>query len=356
MNKLVGRMFSLVKKLLGRASSSSAPVKSPEEKCSQDQSVESTSNESTLKKADIKDKEQPVSAPLVKKKYSVYGNCQADPLGNILRTNDEFAAQWEFVQFPKPAFALRADDWPNIEKLMGEIDLFITQNVGESHGIFSSENLAKQMKPNSDIIRIPNAYFSGYMPEVVYFRAGEPHVTKFCDYHDENFLAYFMEDPVHAVDKAIAAAQDASTYSAEFVLQNAQTSIDELKRREEECDVSVSDYIEANWKDDILFYSMNHPKRKVLSHLASQILDNLNQRTVALKGNYEHLDNTRLPVYKSVKDVLNGHIEWQLSVGRQEIELEHYYQGHAKVLRAVEPEFLRNAYKQFLNVRNRTSA
>ncbi len=291
------------------------------------------------------------NAPEKKKKYSVYGNCQADPLGNILQTNSEFSDNWEFVQFPKPSFALRADDWVEIENLMSTLDLFITQNVGESHGIFASENLVKHMKPETRVIRIPNAYFSGYMPEVVYFRAGEPHVTKFCDYHDENFLALFMADPVNAVEKAVVKVEDPVTYSSERVLENARASIDELARREEECDITVSDYIAEHWKEDILFYSMNHPKRTVLSHMASNIMVALGQESSDVKGKYEHLNNNRPPVYESVKNVLNKDIDWQVVVNQQEISLESYYQGHAKVLRSLEPEFLRKAYKKFLTTR-----
>jgi hypothetical protein len=295
--------------------------------------------------------QQTDNKPSVKKKFSVYGNCQADPLGSILRTNSEFNEQWEFVQFPKPSFALRPNDWEQIEKLMSELDLFITQNVGDSHGIFASDNLIKQMKPDADVLRIPNAYFSGYMPEVVYFRAGEPHVTKFCDYHDENFLALFMKDPVHAVESAVRAAQSEDTYSIEFVKNNAEKSIEELQRREEACDVTVSDYIAENWQNDILFYSMNHPKRKVLAHIASQILVKLEQKTTTLSGDYEHLSNTRLPVYQSVRKLLTKDVEWNLSVANQQIELEDYYKGHARVLRSIEPEFLRKAYRKFKQTR-----
>jgi hypothetical protein len=288
--------------------------------------------------------------PVVKKKYSVYGNCQANPLGNILQTNTEFAENWEFVPFPKPSFELRQGDWNDIENLLGELDLLITQNVGDSHGIFASSNLANHLKAGGTVVRIPNAYFSGYMPEVVYFRSGEPHVTKFCDYHDANFLSFFMQDPVNAVQKAVDAATDKSQYTEEFVLKNAQASINELKRREEDCDVIVSDYIEKNWRNDILFYSMNHPKRVVLHHIASNILKLLGQHSFDLQGNYEHLDNTRLPVYESVRAVLSDDIEWSLSVNRQELELKDYYAGHARVLRALEPNFLREAYDNFKRV------
>lgn len=331
-------MLSYLKKVLGLSSTN----------------VKTESNENDVVSPKLKENlstskaDTQSSKPIVKKKYSVYGNCQANPLGNILQTNAEFADNWEFVPFPKPSFELRQGDWSDIENLLGELDLLITQNVGDSHGIFSSSNLANHLKAGGTVVRIPNAYFSGYMPEVVYFRAGEPHVTKFCDYHDANFLAFFMEDPVNAVQRAVDAATNKSQYTEEFVLANAKASIDELRRREEECDVIVSDYIEKNWRNDILFYSMNHPKRAVLSHIASNILKHLGQQSVDLKGNYEHLDNTRLPVYESVRTVLNDNIEWQLSVSRQEMELEGYYAGHARVLRSIQPEFLRSAYKKFL--------
>tara|TARA_B100000700_G_C15038434_1_gene854005 strand:+ start:1108 stop:2121 length:1014 start_codon:yes stop_codon:yes gene_type:complete len=287
------------------------------------------------------------NTPIIKKKYSVYGNCQANPLGNVLQTNTEFAESWEFVPFPKPSFELRKGDWEDVEMLLRELDLFITQNVGESHGIFSSSNLASHLKANAKVIRIPNAYFSGYMPEVVYFRAGEPYVTKFCDYHDANFLAFFMEDPVNAVQKTVKAATNRSHYSEEFVLDNAMTSISELKRREEECDVFVSDYIEKNWRNDILFYSINHPRTVVLSHMASQILKLLNQSTGDVHDDYEYLDNTRPPIYESVKGVLQKTIDWQITVINQEIQLVDYFKGHARVLRSLEPKFLRDAYGKF---------
>lgn len=333
-------MLSYLKKVLGLSSTN----------------VKTESNENDVVSPKLKENlstskaDTQSSKPIVKKKYSVYGNCQANPLGNILQTNAEFADNWEFVPFPKPSFELRQGDWSDIENLLGELDLLITQNVGDSHGIFSSSNLANHLKAGGTVVRIPNAYFSGYMPEVVYFRAGEPHVTKFCDYHDANFLAFFMEDPVNAVQRAVDAATNKSQYTEEFVLANAKASIDELKRREEECDVIVSDYIERNWRNDILFYSMNHPKRQVLSHIASNILKLLGQHSFDLKGNYEHLDNTRLPVYESVKAVLSDDIEWSLSVSRQELELEDYYAGHARVLRAIEPNFLREAYDNFKRV------
>ena len=93
---------------------------------------------------------------------------------------------------------------------------------------------------------------------------------------------------------------------------------------------------------------MNHPKRKVLSHIASNVLSVVGQDSTDVKGNYEHLDNTRLPVYESVRAVLSRNIDWNLAVSRQEMELEAYYMGHAKVLRSIQPEFLRSAYKKFL--------
>lgn len=330
-------MLSYLKKVLGLSSTN----------------VKTESNENDVVSPKLKENlstskaDTQSSKPVVKKKYSVYGNCQANPLGNILQTNAEFAESWEFVPFPKPSFELRQGDWEDIEKLLGELDLFITQNVGESHGIFASSNLANHLKAGGKVVRIPNAYFSGYMPEVVYFRAGEPHVTKFCDYHDANFLAFFMEDPVNAVQKAVDAATDKSQYTQEFVLANAMASINELKRREEECDVTVSDYIEQNWRNDILFYSINHPRTAVLSHMATQILKLLNHSTIDVHDDYEYLDSTRPPIYQSVKSVLQKTIEWQITVISQEIQLVDYFNGHAKVLRTLQPSFLRDAYYKF---------
>ena len=283
-----------------------------------------------------------------KKQFSVFGNCQADPLGSILQTNKDFNDEYDFVPFAQPAFALRAE---HVEQTMAQLantDVLITQNVSEKFGVYSTRNLIANLKPGARVIRVPNIYFSGYTPEITYFRAAEPHVTAFCDYHDANFLKFYFENPATAVKKSVAAYSDETFYSDDFVLTNAHNSLQELRHREMDCDVTISDFIQANWQSDVLFYSMNHPKRKLLAHVASQILQGLSIPSTDITGQYEHLDNTKLPVYRSIGKALGTTKSSAIQIKGEAMDIETYYANHARVLDGIDQDFLQKAYQKFL--------
>ena len=282
------------------------------------------------------------------KKYSVFGNCQANPIGTILQSDQSFKQEFEFVPFSKPAFALRAEDIEATMEHLSNLDVLITQNVSEKFGVFSSRNLIANLKPGARVIRIPNVYFSGYTPEVTYFRAAEPHVTKFCDYHDANFLKFYFDDPDSALERTLDAYHSNTFYSKEFVLGNAEASIEELQKRELDCDVYATDYIKDNWQKDVLFYSMNHPNRNLLNHICRQVADSLDFSDVKLKGDFEHLGNTRLPIYQSVTQAISQPENKSISVQTKAMSAREYFEGHYQVLRSLDQAFLSKAYNRYL--------
>lgn len=282
------------------------------------------------------------------KTFSVFGNCQANPIGSILQSDASFKQEFEFVPFSKPAFALRAEDIATTMEHISKLDVLITQNVSEKFGVFSSRNLIAHLKPGARVIRIPNAYFSGYTPEVTYFRAAEPHVTKFCDYHDANLLKFYFDSPDTALERVLDAYHADNFYSNDFVLANAQASITELQKRELDCDVYVSDFIERKWQQDVLFYSMNHPNRALLNHICEQIAEILEYGTVQLKGNFEHLGNTRLPIYNSISQIAQQSQKALISVQNKSMSAREYFEGHYQVLRSLDQTFLKNAYSRYL--------
>ncbi|MEG3766279.1 WcbI family polysaccharide biosynthesis putative acetyltransferase [Alteromonas sp. 14N.309.X.WAT.G.H12] len=282
------------------------------------------------------------------KKFSVFGNCQADPLGLILQSNENFKKEYEFIRFAKPAFALRAEDIDQTMALLSEIDVLITQNVSEKFGVFSTRNLIANLKPGARVIRIPNVYFSGYTPEISYFRAAGAQVTSFCDYHDVNFLKFYFENKKTAVERSVEAYHDDTFYSEDYLLTNAEKSLQELRSRELACDVSISDFIQTHWRSEVLFYSMNHPNRRVLTHLASKILSALEMPDIVFPGKFEHLSNTQLPLYQAVNKTLDKSGNDTIQIKGNKMDIEAYFSNHARVLDGVDEAFLRNAYEKFL--------
>jgi hypothetical protein len=48
-----------------------------------------------------------------------------------------------------------------------------------------------------------------------------------------------------------------------------------LREKEKECDVKVADFVEANYRDHLLFYTQNHPSMFFLRYVAEEIIKTL---------------------------------------------------------------------------------
>ena len=67
-------------------------------------------------------------------------------------------------------------------------------------------------------------------------------------------------------------------FSTDAVYKAVEQSLLELKKREEDVDVVISDYISENYDKRQLFYSFNHPINEVLVEYVWRILDFLGLR------------------------------------------------------------------------------
>lgn len=243
-----------------------------------------------------------------KKKFAVYGNCQAGPIGALLLNNEQFKAQFELVKFPKPVYMLKDSDWPSIHEIISTLDLFIYQQVGDAFGAtLSSDNLVANTKASAICVSYPSIFFNAYFPQINYLRHLPPQVNQFSEYHDMVILESFLlnQNVSEAAQRAKAICLDPDFYSPKEVLQFGRNSVEELKRREANLHTQISDFLQKYWQDEQLFFSMNHPSRRVLLEVCDQILKLLNISERFIPGAYEHLGETILPVYQSISTHLN---------------------------------------------------
>ena len=99
----------------------------------------------------------------------MYGNCQAGPIAKLLLNNKVFNQQFELINFPKQVYIMFNKDWPEILKVLENVDLLIFQQVGDSFGhLISSKHLAANVKPSVIKVSYPSIYFNGYFVEVDY--------------------------------------------------------------------------------------------------------------------------------------------------------------------------------------------
>jgi hypothetical protein len=216
----------------------------------------------------------------------VVGNCQAVGLELMLATNDAFAQRFELVPFP--AVHLIPDaQVPELHEAVAGASLVLPQRVDEGYrdGIgLGTETLAR-LAGTAHVLRWPSVYWAGYVPDLFYLRdeAGRPVVDAPFDYHDRTILDAYVAG-VAAADTCALLADPEQPSDAPAWADGATA---ELTIRGAGCEIDVASYIAERFRDELLFFTMNHPSNVLLAHITCQALE--------LLGLAGGVDPARLP-------------------------------------------------------------
>ena len=242
---------------------------------------------------------------IVMKKVIIYGNCQIEYIENYLKASLGFSKKYEIV-LSKPIFAVSEKD-VGIEKL-ADCDVFIYQNInGEFKHELKTENIKKLLKKECICINIPVAYFTAYFPQYAHNpvnKSSEKYVWGKYPYGDSNIIE-FMESPLsnkkEEREQFLKKVESRDFYNEEFLKTNIKNSLEELRKRECNCDFNISDLIEASYDKEYLFFTVNHPSFKIIRYMSVQILKILGIDTYDIEDLViEKLDHIMIPIYPSV--------------------------------------------------------
>lgn len=146
------------------------------------------------------------------------------------------------------------------DEFWGQIDLFLCQKVNPSNRFcpaLASDHLIKKLSPNCQVVMILNIYFDGYFPQQIRNKTSimkEIHQSGLFPYGDV-FIDELIKKGLSDKD-ILALIQDENFITPEVVVMAANQSLTELRDREKEVDVQISDYIEAGYRKKQLFYSL----------------------------------------------------------------------------------------------------
>jgi hypothetical protein len=105
-------------------------------------------------------------------------------------------------------------------------------------------------------------------------------------------------------------------------------------------DIPVADFIERHYKDEWLFYTVNHPAPSVIRHLAIAILAKLGMKAEQISGIALDSMFTRQihPIYPSVIQYLNltfiDREDSRFTMNSGPLSFAEYIDRHANILRA----------------------
>ncbi len=216
----------------------------------------------------------------------VVGNCQAKALELTLCTNAAFAERFEPVSFP-PVHEIPDAMVPELHRAVADATVVLAQRVDEGYreGVgLGTETLAR-IAGTATFVRWPSVYWAGYVPDLFYLRDadGQPVVDGPFDYHDRTILAsYAAGEGVQRTCELLSDPDRPSTAPAW-----AASATAELGVRGQGCDIDVASFIDARFRDELLFFTMNHPANRMLAFIAQQVIE--------LLGIPGTVDASRLP-------------------------------------------------------------
>lgn len=243
-----------------------------------------------------------------KLKIVVVGNCQAHPL---LLGMQQKLIQADIYFCPSVHLAT-ADDVANLHRELANADVLVMHRVlpGYRNDIgLDSPCLRALLPEGSRSFVLPNLHYEGYFPWTTY--AQDP---------DGRLPALEAESPLGPYHDflAMAAAQEGLEYAdlmeyrctpqiADLLLNAHAQSLNELSSRESDCDVEISDWIAASFRNIPLAHTINHPTQATLDQLLRRLLAKLNTAHSLgpeLFDSTEYLGDLSIPIHPWVRQAL----------------------------------------------------
>lgn len=221
----------------------------------------------------------------------IHANCQGDPLAKLLAASPQFAARYEIRRYTN---YLRERVAP--AELSG-CGLFLYQHLGEKWDDHASDRLLSMVNPAARVLRLPNMLFTGYWP---FWTNKSP--MDFGDAFLDRLVSMGlgMAEILHVYLHGDIAAK----YDLDAMLR---ASLDVERDKERGAGVESGmvggdggdggdggsragrdgsavpdgipavvaptvELVEALWKQERLFATINHPNRRLVLHVAEGVL------------------------------------------------------------------------------------
>lgn len=285
------------------------------------------------------------------KKILIYGNCQTNIINKAFiktKLTDEYEISY---------INCYVDERNNIESIdISEFDIIITQPIYQQTDPKTTIGVLKKKKKDCIVIIVHSFVFNFYFPNLIHLDEKVNKLNLPIVYHDKNLLSLYLkygEDKKSIFNNYKEIVLSDRFYSEESYLKNYQNSINELKRRFlQHSDLykdfspiyflPITDFIEKNYQDNLLWHSNTHPSyNHVLKPVCYEILSIIN-RDIELP-NYVHdasyaRYSNQLPLYQSISSLVNFDTIKHISatINKKQVIIQDFVEIFLKVYRNTE--------------------
>jgi hypothetical protein len=202
----------------------------------------------------------------------IVGNCQATALEMMLSTNAEFTSRFELVSFP-PVHEFPDARIPELHQAVADAAVVIPQRIDDGYrdGIGLGTNTLTEIARTESVVRWPSVYWAGYFPDLFYLRDanGSLVLDGPSEYHDRAILQAYSDGLDVAATCLLLEDPERPSEARAW----AERATAELSLRGQDCEVQVTSFIASRFREELLFYTMNHPTNRLLAFIAQQITE-----------------------------------------------------------------------------------
>jgi hypothetical protein len=258
------------------------------------------------------------------KKMAIIGNCQTESLTNFLFSNNNFKNIYEYIEV-KPIYLMNENELNYFYTYtLIELDLIIIQPINEDFNgniKYSTKTILNNTKNDCISILIPSLYFDFYHPYLCYLNGEHGKIQDPIDYHDKILIKLYLANKELSNEEIIEKYMN--IFNNEIFINNSmcndnlKLALDNIEDRENnfkdyivnntKCIYSY-DFIKNNYQQKLLFYSVNHPSKYLLSYLSDEILKYLKIPFEDYPNNLDPFNILIIPIYNCLKSVLNFNI------------------------------------------------
>jgi len=248
-----------------------------------------------------------------------YGNCQLIAVTHTLKMSSKFNIENHECFATK----LLKEEFTTIIR---NADFIVTQHIHDNYrdkDYLSTNYIIQNKNPNAKIIIMDSLHFDFYYFDTIYHSDNNKIVSNPCDYHYSKMLECYKnrKNIEYYIDNFV---NNPNLKSSEELEEISNNSLSELYRRYlvnknsfENHDkniyvITTHDFIKENYKNKLLFYSMNHPTKYTIQNVCSHVMDVFGfQNSIDYTTDYEVdiLNNPKCILYKCIQKNVNFDID-----------------------------------------------
>lgn len=229
-------------------------------------------------------------------KVAFIGNCQAQLMQSWVGGQ---IADISIVQVP-PVWLLEEYQRASLLEGLDQCDYIFTQRLTDDLDAEYARTSFLRQRYGDRLIVWPNIYFDGYFPGLGYRYdgTGGKYLSPLDEYHF-SFVRTMFEAGASSADACAALTTEALF---QWHPDPVTASLLRLREREDEVDVSISDYLAVMLAVDRTMFSMNHPTNATILEMLRRLFGHIGEtrRLAGLVDNPFPLNKIIIPVLQPI--------------------------------------------------------